>query len=239
MKGPLLRILRSSVFRKQVVAITGLAMVGFIIAHLSGNLLIFGGPDTFNAYAHSIAKLGALLWVMRFGLLAAVALHIWLTISLVRENRRARGSRYYEQRSHGEHRWLMQTMIYSGLLIVFFLLIHLNDFTFADKTGSNSVISGYNNDESLELFGVVWNSYNSGIGFLPGWARVALYLLAMGAVGLHLSHAIQSVFQTFGFNHPRYTPIIRLVSVGLGVIVAIGFASIPILIALAPEPFGV
>lgn len=234
------RILGSSVFRKQLVAITGLAMVGFIIAHLSGNLLVFGGPDAFNAYAERLAGFGGLLWVMRIGLLAALIVHVWLTVLLVRENRRARGDeRYFEYNDHGERTWAMRTMIYTGLLILLFVPIHLNDYTFADKTGVDSVIPGVNNDESLHLFGVLWNSYTIGVGILPAWARIVLYVLAVSAVGFHLSHGIQSLFQTLGFNHRRYTPIIKWASIALGVIVAVGFASIPIFIVLAPEPFGV
>lgn len=233
------RVLGSSVFRKQVVALTGLAMVGFIIAHLSGNLLMFGGPETFNAYARGMANFGPLLWVMRLGLLASVVAHVWLTITLVKENRRARGSRYFVYEDHGERTWAMRTMIYTGLLIVLFVPIHLNDFTFADKNGPASVIPGVNNDESLYLFGVVWNSYTIGIGLLSGWMRTTLYVLAVCAVGFHLSHGIQSLFQTFGANQRRYMPIVRWVSIGLGTIIAVGFASIPIYIMLAGKPFGV
>lgn len=233
------RIIRSSVFRKQVIAITGLAMVGFVIAHLAGNLLIFGGPEVFNAYAERLAGYGEVLWVMRLGLLAAVVVHVWLTITLVRENRRARGVRYYELNDHGDRNWATRTMMYSGLLIIFFVVIHLNDFTFANKSGADSVIAGYNNDESLGLFGLVWNSYTTGIGFLPAWARTALYVLAVTALGFHLSHAIQSIFQTFGLSQRRYMPVVRWVSLGLGVMLAVGFASIPILIVLSPKPFGV
>ena len=84
-------ILGSSILRKQVVAITGLAMAGFVIAHLAGNITLFLGPTAFNNYAHKLQNLAPLVWTMRIGLIAAVLLHVALTLKLVLENRAARG----------------------------------------------------------------------------------------------------------------------------------------------------
>ncbi len=226
------RYLRSSVLRKQLVAITGLVMVGFVVAHLSGNLLLYGGPAVFNAYAHKLQDIAPLLWVMRVGLIVATVLHIVLTMTLVLENNAARGRNYQVGRAKKPRSFATQTMRYSGILIILFLALHLYDFTFSSKTGPGSVVAGLNDGKSLELFGVVWND------FKQLW-RSVIYVLAVSAVGLHLSHAIQSVFQTFGFNHERYTPIIKKLSLAAGVLIALGFASLPIYVLLAKEPFGV
>lgn len=224
-------ILQSSVLRKQIVAVTGLVMVGFLLAHLSGNLLIYAGPDAFNAYAHKLAGLGPLLWVMRLGLIAAFVIHVWFTLTLVRENRAARPQAYEVDAPKGGRNFATLTMMYTGIFVAVFLMLHLYDFTFGTKTGPQSVIQSVKPDESLGLFGLVWNSFKT-------WWRVPIYVGAMSGVGLHLSHAIQSVVQTFGGNHPRYTPIVRVVSILIGAAVALGFAMIPIYVLLAPKPWG-
>ena len=235
MASNLSKILGSSVFRKQVSALTGLAMVGFVIAHLSGNLLIFLGPTAFNDYAHKLESLGPLLWVMRSGLIAAVLIHIFVTLTLAKENYQARPQRYDVEKDHGDRKKAVRMMKYTGSMIVLRLILHLWDFTFGDKTGDGTIVEGLNNGESLGLFGLVWNSFS----LSQGWWRDIIYLLAVSSVGLHLSHAIESVFQTFGFNHDRYTPMLKKVSLGVGIVVTVLFASIPIYVALASKPFGV
>jgi succinate dehydrogenase / fumarate reductase cytochrome b subunit len=227
--------LRSSVLRKQIVAVTGLAMVGFLVAHLSGNLLIYAGPDAFNAYAEKLRGLGPLLWAMRAGLIAAFAIHVWFTVSLARENRTARNHRYEVDSPKGDRSFATTTMFYTGIVVVAFLVLHLFDFTFGTKTGPQSVVPRIEPDVSQGLFGLVWNSF----GPAGGVWRVPVYVGVMAGIGLHLSHAIQSVFQTFGFNHPRYTPIIRVGSIVIGAAIALGFASIPIYALLAVAPPGV
>lgn len=224
-------ILRSSILRKQLIAVTGLALVGFVIAHLAGNATFFFGPTAFNDYAHKMQSLGPLLWIMRGGLITVATVHVVFTLALVYENRRARPRRYKRSKAKGDRSWATRTMVYSGLLIVAFLALHLTDFTFAAKDGPRSVIDGVNDDANLELFGLVWTSFKQ-------WWRAGFYVLAMAAVGAHLSHAIQSVFQTFGLNHERYTPWIRRFSVALGVLVAFGFSAIPIYVFLADRPLG-
>ncbi len=227
-------ILRSSVVRKQIIAVTGLAMIGFLVAHLSGNLLIFGGPEVFNAYAHKVASLGPLLWVMRSGLIAAFIIHVWLTVTLWRENRAARPQAYEMDTPKGDRSFATTTMRYTGILVAAFLILHLSDFTFGSKSGPQSVVPAVEPDVSQELFGLVWNSYKSAGGV---W-RVPFYLVALACVGLHLSHAIQSVVQTFGFSHPKYTPAIKVASLILGGGIAAAFATIPLYIALFAKPLG-
>jgi succinate dehydrogenase / fumarate reductase cytochrome b subunit len=226
--------LRSSVIRKQIIALTGLAMVGFLVAHLAGNLTIYGGPEAFNGYAEKIASLGPLLWVMRIGLIAAFIVHVWLTLTLVRENRAARPQGYEVDAPKGDRQFTTMTMKYTGILVAVFLVFHLYDFTFGTKSGPQSVVPAIEADMSQGLFGLVWNSFRSA----GGAVRVPFYLLALTGVGLHLSHAIQSVFQTFGFNHPRYTPVVKMASIAIGAAVAIGFASIPVIVAISDGPMG-
>ncbi len=237
MPSNLRAIARSSVFRKQIVALTGLAMVGFVLAHLAGNLLIFRGPEAFNHYAETLASLGEILWIMRFGLIASVVLHIVMTLKLASENTAARDRPYEVTQDNGDRKLATRLMKYTGIMIILFLCLHLYDFTFGDKTGPGTVIDGLNDGESLGLFGLVWNSFKITRGW--NWFRVVIYILAVSSVGMHLTHAIESLFQTLGLNHDKYTPIIRKASVAIGIAVAVLFASIPIYVSIMPSPFGV
>lgn len=204
-------------------------MVGFLIAHLSGNFLIFAGPEAFNGYSEKLRHLGALLWVARIILLAALVVHVYLAIQLTAENHNARGGRYTVANHKGEGGFAKTTMIYTGLLVLAFIALHLYDFTFRAKIGDPTIIEGVNGGESLGLYGLVWNS------FLQPW-HAGLYILAMIVLGLHLSHGIQSLFQSLGIAHDRYTPKIKKIGFALAIILAVGFISIPIYVNLVRTP---
>jgi len=217
-------LLRTSVAKKQIVAVTGLVGVGFIIGHLAGNSLIFLGPEAFNGYAEMLRAVPELLWMARAALIAAFVIHVYFTIALTLENRAARTGRYAVSATHGETNFAKKTMIYTGLVVFFFLFLHLTDFTFPDKSGPNSVLAGADGEASYAIYGLVWNSFAKNI------FRSVFYILAVCCVGLHLSHGIQSLFQTIGFFNDRYTPVIRKASNVLGALIAIGFSLIPLYI---------
>ena len=207
--------IQSQIGKKQLVAISGLALILFVMFHLSANLLLFLGPDYFNFFPELIHSTGIGLRVIESGLAAVFFLHIGLTISLVRQNRKARGQQYksvdYSNRSIAT-----RLMPYTGMILLLFLAIHINDFVLQDHSGVKSIVGG----ESLGLYGLVYNAFANPF-------RVALYVLGVFSLGFHLSHGIQSVVQTLGYSHPKYTPIIKHMSRGLGVLVAVLFASIP------------
>ncbi len=213
-------LLAKSIVKKQIVAITGLMMVGFILAHLAGNLLIFLGPKVFNGYAAQLASVPEILWVMRIGLIAAFILHVYFTILLWLENRAARPERYAVAATDAST-FAGRTMIYTGALVFFYLWLHLANFTFGDREGPSAVISGQN----YGLYGIVWNTFSR----VP---YVFIYVVAMTCIGFHLSHGIQSMCQTVGFFHDRYTPAIRKISIVLGAIVAVGFSLIPLYVLI-------
>jgi succinate dehydrogenase / fumarate reductase cytochrome b subunit len=219
-------LLRTSVVKKQIVAVTGLIGVGFIIGHLAGNSLILLGPEAFNEYAEMLHAVPELLWIARVTLIAAFVIHVYFTVALTLENRAARDDRYAVAADHGETTFAKKTMIYTGLLVFLFLFIHLTDFTFPDKNGPNTVLTGPEGDASYAIYGLVWNS------FAKNLLRSAFYILAVCCVGFHLSHGIQSLFQTIGFFNDRYTPVIRKASIVLGALVAIGFSLIPLYIII-------
>ncbi|NDC82714.1 succinate dehydrogenase [bacterium] len=209
--------LSSSIGRKQIVAVTGLFLTLFLIMHLSGNFLIYKGPDAYNAYAEFLEHLGTIKILARVGLIVFFLTHITFTALLVIDNRKARGAQGYAvSNSVGKRSLATRLMPYTGTLVLAYLLFHLCDYTLADHESVRSLVNGQN----LGLYGLVYNSFKNPL-------RVAFYVLGMIGIGLHLVHAVQSIVQTFGFNHPRYTPLVKKISFVVGVGVAVGFASIP------------
>lgn len=220
MNANLARYLHSSVLKKQIVAVTGLALVGFIILHLAGNFIIFLGPAAFNHYSEMLHAVPELLWIARVTLIVALIAHIYFTILVTIENRASGGAnRYAVHATHGETNFAKKFMILTGALLFFFLFLHLSDFTIGEKTGPQTVLK----DQPLALYGLVWNSFLNPL-------RVIVYLAAVWCVGMHLSHGIQSMFQSIGFYHDRYTPVIRNASLAIGAVVAGGFSLIPVYI---------
>ncbi len=211
----------TSVARELVVAVTGLGLIVFILGHLVGNMLIFAGPEALNGYAEKLASLGELLWVLRLGLITFAVLHIGLAAHLTWANWSKRTSRYAVTAAVGRKSVASQLMIYSGIIILCFFFFHLWDFTFGTKTGPGTVVPLMGGQEELGLFGLVWNSFANPL-------RAACYIVAVCCVGLHLSHAIASVWVTLGVLTHRATDKADAVAWTIGVVVALGFASIPI-----------
>ena len=214
--------LHSSVFKKQVVAITGLLLVAFVIGHLCGNCIIYLGPAAFNHYAETLHAVPELLWIVRITLVTALIVHVYFTILVTLENRAAGGgNRYAVAATHGATNMAKKFMILSGAMVFFFLILHLSDFTISDKTGPATALKG----QEYAIYGLLWNSFLNPV-------RVLVYLAAVWCVGMHLTHGIQSLFQTIGFFHERYTPGIRKASVVIGILVATGFSLIPLYVII-------
>lgn len=124
----LLGPVRSSLGKKYVVAVTGVLLIGFVLFHMVGNLLVFAGPDALNSYAAAFKAKGALLWVARGGLLAIFLVHLFVSLKLQQENRAARGSRYaYESTLRAS--WASRNMLLTGLVLLAFIIYHLAHFT--------------------------------------------------------------------------------------------------------------
>ncbi|MSR88161.1 MAG: succinate dehydrogenase cytochrome b subunit [Candidatus Margulisbacteria bacterium] len=210
--------LNSSIGKKQVVAVSGVALVIFIILHLIGNLLIFKGPELFNTYAHALHSMGRLLQVMEIGLFLTFSVHIIFTIALIIENKNARG-RAYAVTKNKNRSFATQTMRYTGPLVLFFLILHLLDFTWSAPWPKTSIVNG----QDLATYGMVFNA-------LLNPMRAVVYIAAVCSLGFHLSHGVQSVFQSFGVVSASRPGPIRTISKGLGYIIAIGFSSIPLYI---------
>ena len=215
-----LEYLKSSIGKKQVVAVTGLLLIFFIIGHLAGNLFIFGGPEAYNHYAKKLASLRPGLYVIEFTLAVVFLIHIYVTLLLVHENLKSRPIAYNRYQPKGGHTWMARLMSISGTILVLFVIWHLLDFTFVNHQGWRSFLP---DGKSYGLYGVVFNA-------LANPFHSLFYILAMMSLGLHLAHGLQSFAQTFGFNDPSYTPLVHKISNYFGVIVALGYSSIPLFV---------
>lgn len=213
---------QSTVITKWVMAITGILIVGFLLAHVSGNLLIFAGPDAMNDYGVWLRELGhgTLLWVLRFGLLAVFILHIWSGIRMARINRAARpvGYKKFESRTSTV---VSRTMLLTGLLILLYAVYHLAHFTWG--------VAHAQYYYSLDALGRP-DVYTMVIQSFQDPLIVVIYVVSMIVVGMHLNHAINSALQTLGINHPKYNTLLINGSRTLSVFIVLAFLSIPLAI---------
>ena len=217
-----LELYKTSIGKKQIVAVTGLLLILYVIVHLAGNLLIFAGPAVFNGYAQKLASLRPALYVVEVGLLFIFVVHIWTTAVLVIENYGARGQAYAVYKSRGERSLATRLMPYTGTFLLAFVAWHIFDFTLIDHDGARSILL---DGKSYGLFGVVYNSFLSPL-------HSALYVLAMFCLGLHLSHGVASCMQTTGFNHPHYAPAVKRISNYFAFFVTVGYSLIPVSVQL-------
>ncbi len=213
-KSPFLAYLLSSIGRKQVVSVTGLFMLlGFLIPHLGGNVLFFFGRDIYNAYAHHLHQLEAVLKGMEVVLLAVILVHILTAASLVIENFRSRGKRYSKNISTKKRTLGSRTMPWTGGMIFVFIGLHLLTFKYAQCP----LLPSGDKDIYLHVMQLFGN---------PIWG--ACYLVFLMTVGLHVSHGFQSALQSFGLIPIRYRNSADRISLVLGVILFVFFGLIPI-----------
>jgi succinate dehydrogenase / fumarate reductase cytochrome b subunit len=201
--------LESSIGKKIMVAAAGILLCGFLVTHLLGNLLMFADGEAFNHYAEAIES-NPLLPLAELGLLLLFVLHIILSARATMANRAARPVAYASYKGKGARTPGSRTMAWTGTLILAFVVIHVATFKY-DVGGL----------KGPDLFAHVTGWFAN-----PWYA--AFYVLAVGGIGLHLSHGVQSAVQTFGLNHPRYTPLIRKAGLAFAGAIFLGFASLPV-----------
>lgn len=224
------RTMNSSIGAKWTMALTGLALVGFVIAHMIGNLQVFAGPDKLNHYAETLQNLGPILWAMRLGLLAIFGLHVWTAFRLWSANKAARPVPYATMEPQVTS-YAARTMIWSGLIVLAFLLYHLAHFTL-----------GWTNPDHFSLHEKVMSA--GGIpadrhdvyamvvaGFQVGWIS-ALYVVAQILLCLHISHGASSALHTIGCTHPALSGLKTKLGPALATVIFLGNCSIPVSILL-------
>jgi succinate dehydrogenase / fumarate reductase cytochrome b subunit len=208
--------LNSSIGKKFVMAITGSFLLIFLIIHLIGNIALFFGPDAFNGYVKTLDVIKPLIRVIELVLLMAFVFHIFNGFRLWLENKRARPNEYKINGSTENSSIFSRTMFVSGSIIFIFLVLHLGTFFWRFN-----VHDPMNLASQHEYYKIV-------IHFFQYWWYVLVYVIAMVLLGFHLNHGFQSAFQTFGLNSKKYTPLIKKLGTLYAIIMAVGFASMPI-----------
>ena len=214
-----MRLFSDSIGRKAVMAVTGLLMVLFVVGHLLGNLSIFAGPDGINAYAEKLHSLGPVLWVVRVVMIVAVVLHVVLSIQITLENSAAKPDKYAVAKSL-KATFAGKNMIWTGVILGAFIGYHLLQFTFRVTP---DVVLGEDAQSRFDVFTMVVSSL---VKPLIG----AAYLVALLSLFLHLSHGIQSTFQTLGWSNSKLLPEYGRWGKVLSTLFLIGYGAIPVLV---------
>ncbi len=205
--------LDSTIGKKVVMAVTGIGLIGFVVAHMLGNLQVYLGPEAMNQYAATLRAIahGTGLWIARGGLLTMAVLHIWAAWSLTVKNRGARQTRYkvFQPRASS---FASRTMVWSGPILLIFIIYHLLHMTLGTAHPDFREGDVYRN-------------------FVTGFSQPAVsafYILGMLALGLHLYHGTWSLLHTLGLAHPRWNAMRHSLATFVAAVVVIGNISFPV-----------
>ena len=220
----LLDLYSTAVGKKYAMAITGIMLIGFVVAHMVGNWKILIRAKAVNNYAEFFRTLlvpilprTVALWLMRFGLIAAVGVHIHAAYGLTIMNRHARSVKYQGPRDYQVANFASRTMRWTGVIVFLFVFWHLADLTWG-------WVNAVGNDGEFvrgDIYGNVVRSFE----------RVpvsVLYIVANIALGFHLFHGVWSLFQSMGWNNPRFKEWRRYIAVGIATLVVVGNVSFPL-----------
>ncbi len=212
------RVFLSSIGKKFWMGVTGVLLCLFIAFHLTANLLFFLGPETYNGFSAALEKVPALT-LLEVGLFAIFGFHILLAVVLYFDNRGARAGAYakYGTKRGGVSTTVSKTMIFSGIIVLVYLVIHVRRFAFSEVPIGRD---GHPDFHSLNFTLFASAPYSL-------W-----YVFGVAVLGFHISHGFQSALRSLGVNHPVYTPVIEWISILAGIVVGVGFASVPLYVLI-------
>lgn len=206
-----------SLGKKVLMAVSGVVMVGFVTGHMIGNLQLFIGQAQLNRYAEFLKSLGPILYLIRAFLLIWLVLHVWTGVRLWFENKRARPIQYNRKgrvQSTISSRW----MIWTGLAIFSFLIYHLLHYTFivTNPIYKDLTWQGHADTYSMVIMG------------FQNYLISAVYIVGMAFLALHLRHAVNSMFQTMGWNTGTVQPVLDKLALVFAWLVFVGYIAMPI-----------
>ena len=217
----MLDFLKSTVGRKYIMGLTGLVWMGFVIVHMAGNMLIFGGPDLYNAYGHALVSNKLILYGAESVLVLALIVHVTMAILLTRQNRSARGTQYAVlPKGSKSGAWASRWMGIQGSALLAFIILHLITFKYGTHYEAN-----VNGVVMRDLHRLIIEVFHK-----PEY--VAGYIVALILTMFHLSHGAGSVFQSFGILERKMQNGIKKGAWVYAVIVAFGFLSQPLYVFL-------
>ena len=220
-------MLKSSLGKKYIMAVSGFMLFLFVMGHLAGNLQIFLGPEAINRYGHFLQSNPELIWPARVFLLLMVGLHLWAAVKLSLENKAARPVPYAQYQPVGSS-YASRTMLMSGTIILVFVVYHLLHFTaqvqYINLTGQNFV-DFVDPERRHDIFKMMV------VGFSNGWVS-AFYVVGMALLCLHLSHGASSMFQSIGWKTKTCGPLLDQSARVAALLIFLGYTSIPVAILL-------
>jgi succinate dehydrogenase / fumarate reductase cytochrome b subunit len=205
-------LFQSVVGKKIVMAVTGFVLFGFVTVHMVGNLQIFLGQERLDAYGKFLHENVELLWPARIVLALSVILHVLAAWQLTLLNNFKARPLAYVKKTALSSTYAARTMVWSGPIIAFFVVYHIMHFTLLNAQGG--MVEGHVYENVIRGFSVP--------------AIAGFYMLANILLATHLYHGVWSLFQTLGFNHPRYTPGLKLFAKVFGCVIGLGNCSIPL-----------
>jgi succinate dehydrogenase / fumarate reductase cytochrome b subunit len=218
---------RSAVVKKWLMAISGIVLLGYVLAHMVGNLKVFLGREHINEYAEWLRDLGepvfprtTVLWALRTMLIAAFAIHILAAYQLTLMNRRARPTAYKSPREYVVANYASRTMRWSGVIVLLFLVFHLLDLTWGNANPDFALGDPYRN-------------------MIASFERIPVaivYIVANVALGFHIFHGAWSMFQSLGWNNPRFNSWRRHFATAFAGAIVVGNVSMPLLITAGVRP---
>lgn len=224
----LLDLYGTAVGKKYAMAISGIALMGFVLFHMIGNTKMYLGAVELNEYAEFLKKLlyplapkESVLWILRAGLLGMLVLHLHAAWSLTVLNRHARSVRYQGARDYQEASLASRSMRLSGIVVLLFIVWHLLDLTF----GVVNTVGADGEFVRSEVYANVVRSFER-------WPVALFYVVANLLLGLHLTHGAWSIFQSLGWNNPRFNAWRTAFARGFAAVVVIGNISFPIAVTL-------
>lgn len=209
---------RSTLAKKAIMAVTGLILFGFVLAHMVGNLKLYGGAEKLNAYAVGLREMGApvfgheeLLWLARAVLLVAVGLHIWSAWAVTRISQKARPQAYAVV-SRQAATYASRTMRWGGVIVLAFIIFHLLHLT------TGQAHPDFNHGDVY---------HNVVVGFQNPLVS-GFYILAQVFLGLHLYHGLWSLCQSLGWSGPRFDRVRKNFAVVFALVVSLANISFPL-----------
>jgi succinate dehydrogenase / fumarate reductase, cytochrome b subunit len=217
----LLRFWRSAVGKKWLMALSGIVLLGYVLAHMVGNLKVFLGESHLNEYAEWLRDLGEpvfprsfVLWAMRIVLLGAFVVHIVAAYQLTRMNQKARPVKYQSTRDYAAANFASRTMRWTGVIIALFVIFHLLDLTWGPA--NPDFVRG-------DVYDNLFNSFER-------WPVAIAYIVAMVALCFHIFHGAWAMFNSLGINNPKYNQWKRIFAAGFALVILVGNVSMPLLI---------
>lgn len=229
MKSWFFKFFTSSIGKKLIMSLTGLFLILFLIVHLAGNLQLLNndGGESFNVYAHFMAH-NPLIQVISKGNFFFILLHAFVGTALWLTNRSARGGQRYAvqvTKAVNTNAGFAKNMWFLGVIVFVFIIVHLSQFWVVMKFGNVGTqvnMVSYGGEEVKDLYALVAAAF-SNVGY------VIFYVVCMLVIAFHLWHGFQSAFQTIGWNHPKYTPVIHFLGKAYSVLIPLGYAIIPVI----------